>query len=142
MDWTAITYLTYLATAIPLTVWVGHTLATHGTTFLADVFGDKQALATAVNRLLLVGFYLLNLGFVLLFLRTDTYVGDLTGLIEALSVKIGIVLVVVGIMHLANVLVFNAIRRKHLALPRQAPPAPPAMYYGHPYPAPAPPRRS
>jgi len=141
MDWTATTYLSYLAIAIPLTVWVGHTLATHGTTFLADVFGDKQALATAVNRLLLVGFYLLNLGFVLLFLRTDTYVGDLTGLIEALSVKIGIVLVVVGVMHLGNVLVFNAIRRKHLAVP-QPMPVSPTMYYGTPYPAPAPPRRS
>lgn len=136
MDWTVVTYLAYLAIAVPLTIWVGRTLLTHGTVFLADVFGDRSDLAQAVNRLLLVGFYLLNLGFVLLYLRSTSMVHDLEGMIESLSVKIGVVMLVVGTIHLGNVLVFNSIRRKHL-LPRPVP-VPPPGYYAPPFPAPAP----
>ena len=90
MDWTAATYVAYLLVAVPLTVWVASTLSRHGRVFLADVFEGGQDLAHAVNRLLVVGFYLLNLGFVSLFLRSGGEVADLSGLLERLSVKIGV----------------------------------------------------
>ena len=70
MDWTAASYLTYLAVTVPLTIWVASTLSSNGQVFLEDVFTDNAALADAINKLLVVGFYLLNVGFVLLYLRT------------------------------------------------------------------------
>lgn len=113
MDWTVTTYLVYLAVTIPLTIWVAHTLSTNGTAFLADVFEGRAELAGAVNRLLVMGFYLLNGGFVLLFLRLGDAVPDVTGMLETLSVKIGVVLLVVGVVHFLNVVVFNSIRKRH-----------------------------
>lgn len=112
MDWTVITYVGYLAVAVPVTVWVARTLVANGTTFLADVFDGRADLAGAVNHLLVVGFYLLNVGFVLLFLRVDDAVPDASGMLETLSVKLGVVLLVVGAVHFANILVFNSIRRR------------------------------
>lgn len=124
----AITYIGYLAIAVPLTIYVGRTLFRNGKVFLHDVFGGDDDLADAVNRLLVVGFYLLNLGYVALFLRTDSQVDDAERVLEVLSFRIGIVAIVLGVVHLANVWVFNAFRRR-AALQRQwAPPVAPDEY--------------
>lgn len=129
---TVLTYLLYLATAIPLTVWVAGTLSRNGALFLVDVFGGNDDLARAVNRLLVVGFYLVNLGFVALFLRVADPVVDTRRMIEALSVKLGVVLLVLGVLHLLNVYVFNSFRRRgRLDLLRQGGLMPPVAPQGH-----------
>src|SRR6478609_8133623 len=105
MDWTVGTYVVYLLITVSLTVWVASTLSRNGRVFLEDVFAGNEALAHAVNRLLVVGFYLLNLGFVTLFLRISEPVYDLRGLFETLSVKVGIVMLALGVVHFFNVYV-------------------------------------
>lgn len=139
MDWSVTTYLAYLLVAVPLTVWVASTLSRHGLVFLEDVFADSEGLAVAVNRLLVVGFYLLNLGFVSLYLRSDTAVVDLRGLLEELSLKVGVVSLVLGGLHFANVYVFNAMRRRQRMESLRIAPLPPQGYLPpttSPYPAP------
>src|SRR5258705_11251981 len=103
-----ITYLLYLLVSVPVTIWVARTVSRNGRIFLIDVFHGNDDFADAVNRLLVVGFYLVNLGFVTLFLRGGSAVADARGVFEQLSVKLGIVMLVLGALHLANVWVFNA----------------------------------
>jgi hypothetical protein len=122
---TVLSYLLYLVIAVPLTIWVARTLSHNGRIFLIDVFDGNDDFADAVNKLLVVGFYLVNLGFVTLFLRTRGTVDDARGAIEQLSVKLGTVLVVLGILHLLNVWVFNAIRRRSRQQELTVPPVPP-----------------
>ena len=136
MNWTVGAYVAYLLIAVPITVWVASTLSHNGRVFLADVFESKPELADAVNRLLVVGFYLLNLGFVMLYLRGGGEVADLTGLFETLSVKIGIVMLVLGVIHFVNVMVFSSMRRRSRVDARRAQ-IPPMM--NQPY-APYPPQ--
>lgn len=136
MNWTVGAYVAYLLIAVPITVWVASTLSHNGRVFLADVFESKPELADAVNRLLVVGFYLLNLGFVMLYLRGGGEVADLTGLFETLSVKIGIVMLVLGVIHFVNVMVFSSMRRRSRVDARRAQ-VPPTM--NQPY-APYPPQ--
>ena len=93
-------------------MWVASTLSRNGRVFLADVFESSRELADAVNTLLVVGFYLLNLGFVMLYVRGGGEVDGLTGLFETLSVKIGIVMLVLGVIHFVNVVVFCSMRRR------------------------------
>jgi hypothetical protein len=110
MNTIVITYLLYLAISIGLTVWVGRTLFKNGRLFLVDVFGS-EALADSVNHLLVVGFYLINLGYVSLALRVGNSVDDARAAIETLSWKVGLVLLVLGAMHFFNLFVFSRIRR-------------------------------
>ena len=112
MDWVTASYLAYLTVTVPLTIWVASTLSTNGQVFLEDVFTDNSALAEAINKLLVVGFYLLNVGFVLLYLRTGETAYNLASLVEVVSVKIGVVMIVLGLIHFTNVYVFNSIRRR------------------------------
>jgi hypothetical protein len=141
MDWTVATYVAYLLIAVPLTVWVAHTLSTNGRVFLEDVFTGSESLAHAVNRLLVVGFYLVNLGFVSLYLRSGSEVTGLRGLLEELSVKIGVVALVLGLIHFLNVWVFSAMRRRQRMETIRSAPVPPQGYAAPfapaaPYPAP------
>ena len=112
MDLTVTTYIFYLAVSVALSVWVARTLSRTGHVFLLAVLRGDQPLAVAVNRLLVVGFYLLDLGFVTLFMRINGTVLTARSSFEALSVKLGTVLVVLGLIHLLSVLILTLVRRR------------------------------
>jgi len=107
----AVGYLIYLTFAIAVTVFVGRTLHRHGRLFLIDVFHGQVALADAVNHLLLIGFYLLNLALVLLSLRSRTQLADPLAVATFLTDKLSCLLLVLGGMHFVNVTVLLAVRR-------------------------------
>ncbi|MFI9310834.1 hypothetical protein [Streptomyces triculaminicus] len=130
MDLTVVAYVIYLLCSLGLTVWVARTLSRNGRIFLADVLRGNEKLADAVNHLLVVGFYLVNLGFIALYLRDDTTVADARGVFEALSQKLGVVLLVLGVMHLGNVFALGRFRRRGMLEREQVPPVPPAGYTG------------
>jgi len=116
-------YVTYLAVSLTVTVWVARTLHRNGRSFLVDAFHGNRDLADSVNHLLVVGFYLINIGYVTLALRTTSTVNTVRGAIELVSDKIGVVLIVLGAMHFFNIYVFNRLRRRAEAELR--PPFPP-----------------
>src|SRR5262252_3045506 len=112
MNQIVFTYLLYLAFSVTLTVWVARKLHRDGRVFLVDVFHGNESLADSVSHLLAVGFYLINLGYVSLALKLGYDVADLQGAIEALSRKVGTVLVALGGMHFFNLYVLSRIRRR------------------------------
>lgn len=142
MDHLVGTYVVYLLVAIPLTFWVGRTLYRNGRVFLLDVFDGDDDLAAAVNHLLVVGFYLVNLGYVLLALRVGHAVLTTQAAMEALSVKLGAVALVLGAMHLANLYVLNKLRRRAVQQARtghgRPPVAPDAVWSAAPATPPVP----
>lgn len=122
MNDTVITYALYLCIALPITIWVARTLHRNGRVFLVKCFQGNEEMADSVNHLLVVGFYLVNIGFVTLYLKVERVVQGTTGIFEALSAKLGVVLLVLGAMHFFNLLVFTKLREKQpLNMPPQLP---------------------
>jgi len=124
MNTIVFTYLSYVCLSVGLTVWVARTLHKNGRVFLVDVFHGNEGLADSVNHLLVVGFYLINFGYMTLALKIGYAVESAREGIEALSWKVGLVLLVLGTMHFANLMVFSRIRRHrplHGAPPRTGP---------------------
>ena len=121
---TTYTYLVYLAISIALTIWVARTLHKNGRVFLVDVFHGNEPLADSVNHLLVVGFYLINFGYVSLALKLAQSVETTQASIEALSLKVGMVLLVLGGMHFFNLFIFSRMRRR-ASLVNGPPPVPP-----------------
>ncbi len=120
MNPTLATYSVYLLVSIAVTVWVGRTLHKNGRIFLVDAFHGNSPLADSVNHLLLVGFYLVNLGYVVLALKVSEKPTNAETVFEIVSTKIGVVLLVLGAMHFFNLYVFSRMRKK--ALLHGAPP--------------------
>ena len=106
-----VTYLTYLFISVNLTIWVARTLYKRGAIFLIDAFHGNKELADSVNHLLVVGFYLINIGFVSLALKTGDVISTSRAAIELLSDKMGMVMLILGGMHFFNLYVFSRIRR-------------------------------
>jgi hypothetical protein len=119
------TYIAYLLISVSLTVWVARTLHKNGRIFLVDSFLGNEPLADSVNHLLVVGFYLVNIGFVTLALKYGEKAIDVASGLETLSTKVGLVLVVLGVMHFFNLYVFSKMRRRatHRIPPPLAPQA-------------------
>jgi hypothetical protein len=130
MDWKLFTYGVYVLLSVALTIWVGRTLHRNGRVFLLDVLEGNSDLADSVNHLLVVGFYLVNLGFVSLALTEDAVGLTATGAVELLSRKIGLVLLVLGALHLGNVFVLSRMRRRRISGSARQPRVP--GWPGHP----------
>lgn len=124
MNDTVITYALYLLMAVSMTVWVARTLHKNGRVFLVECFRENEEMADSVNHLLVVGFYLVNIGFVSLYLKVVDEVEAVRGIFEVLSAKMGVVLLVLGGMHLFNIYVLTRMRKRGDRRP-EAPPLPP-----------------
>lgn len=127
MNLLVVVYTLYLALSVFITVWVGKILHKNGRIFIVDAFDGNEELADSVNHLLVVGFYLVNIGFVTTAIRLGMQPTNIATLFEAVSIKVGMVLLVLGAMHFFNLYVLARIRRK--AMLRHAPP--PVYPTGH-----------
>jgi hypothetical protein len=137
MNITVLCYIIYLALSVALTVWVARTLHRNGRVFLVQAFRGREDMADAVNHLLVVGFYLVNIGFIVFALRYGAKPATAQEAFEFVSTKIGVVLLVLGAMHFFNMFNFDRMRRKGVAPERAAEaiaagaPLPPALPRRH-----------
>jgi hypothetical protein len=112
MNYFILTYAAYLTVSILLTIWVAKVLFNNGRIFLVDIFHGNAPLADSVNKLLVVGFYLINIGYMCLVLKETNTIKNTQEVIEVLSYKIGTIILILGGMHFFNVVVFFKLRNK------------------------------
>ncbi|HEU5079181.1 MAG TPA: hypothetical protein VFT72_08200 [Opitutaceae bacterium] len=112
MNTVVICYAIYLPVSVVLTIWVAGTLHRNGRIFLVQAFHGNETMADSVNHLLVVGFYLINIGYIALALKYGAKPSTLQESFEFLSTKLGLVLVVLGGMHFFNMFNFDKMRRK------------------------------
>lgn len=115
MNHTILAYSVYLPLALAMTIWVARTLHRNGRVFLVQAFHGREDMADAVNHLLVVGFYLINFGFIAATLRWGDKPQSAQAAIEFVSTKLGVTLLVLGGMHFFNMFNFDKMRRKGLA---------------------------
>ena len=108
MAWT---YAIYLTICTSITVWVARTLGNHAPAFLDDSNHERSELTNAVTRLLIVGFYLVNLGVISLALKYGDPAQDITSAMELLSTKVGAILISLGLVHFIVLAKLGAMRR-------------------------------
>ena len=99
---TEIAYALYLTITIGITIWVARTLSKNGEVFLIQCFGHNADVAKSTNHLLVVGFYLVNIGFITLTLAIGAEPTTLPEAIRFLSGKVGLAVIVLGAMHFFN----------------------------------------
>ena len=104
-------YAAYAVCAVALTVWLARMLYTNGAVFLEEVF-DRKEIAIAVNRLLVTGFFMINLGYAMFLLKSNS-AADAQSSIELLVQKLGILLLTLAAVHFVNVYVFWRLRRRN-----------------------------
>ena len=114
MNSVIITYSLYLIITISITIWVARTLFKNGKIFLIDIFHGNKDLADSVNNLLVVGFYLINIGYAVFTLKLTNSINNTQEIIENLSFKIGLIILILGAMHFFNLYIFFTLRKRAL----------------------------
>lgn len=98
-------YFIYLPVTVYITVVVGHRLYSDGAYFIRDLFPTQRLLADQINKFLLIGYYLLNLGYVAISLTFWKEVSTLLQVAEELSIRLGLIVLTLGIIHYLNMVV-------------------------------------
>jgi NO-binding membrane sensor protein with MHYT domain len=106
-NYNLISYLIYLPTTFYITVIVGWILYKKGIVFLNDAFNSNIELASILNKFLLLGYYLLNLGYAAVSIHIFSEIYSFSQLIEELSKRIGLLMIGLAIMHYFNMYTFS-----------------------------------
>lgn len=107
-------YSVYLPVTLFLTYYVAKTLFNSGKIFMLDIFRGRVEIAESTNHLFRVGFYLLNIGFAMLMLKTNYEVFNGQTLLEVLSLKVGGFSIYLGLMLFFNLYLFFRGKRKSI----------------------------
>lgn len=97
-----LSYFAYVVASIGMTIWVARTLSHNGEVFLIDCFGHDAVLARSTNHLLVVGFCLVNIGFILLALQFGQVPATWPEAIRFVATKVGLAVLVLGCWHFFN----------------------------------------
>lgn len=112
MNYFILTYAIYLTVSIALTMWVAKVLFKNGRIFLVDIFHGNTDMADSVNKLLVVGFYLINIGYMTLALKEAGSIASPQMVVEVLSQKLGWIILILGAMHFLNLTIFFKLRAR------------------------------
>ncbi|MBX0333671.1 hypothetical protein K3G39_10520 [Pontibacter sp. HSC-14F20] len=112
-DLTILAYSIYLPIGVFVTYWVGKNLYKNGRLYLQQIFQQNEQLIDPLNKVLLTGYYLLNVGYVFVLMVQQLPIYTYEQLIEVLSSRVGIILVSLGGIHLFNLTVLYLISRKN-----------------------------
>ncbi|PIQ47641.1 MAG: hypothetical protein COW03_14105 [Cytophagales bacterium CG12_big_fil_rev_8_21_14_0_65_40_12] len=111
-DYTMLAYSIYLVLTIGLTIWVARTLFKNGRIFLVDIYHGNEPLADSVNQLLVVGFYLINIGYAVFTLQNMGEVDSTVEMMKTLSKSVGAIILILGAMHFFNLFIFFEMRKR------------------------------
>lgn len=75
-----------------------------GRPFLINTFLGNETVADAVNKFLLAGYYLTNIGYTVIALKIWDKVESPIQLLNVLSLKVGAIVLTLGTMHCINIL--------------------------------------
>lgn len=95
-------YLIYFVITGFITVWVGRRFFRNGRVFILGLLREDVALTDAINRILLIGYYLLNLGYAALMISTWETVLSYTALLESITVMTARIVLTLSLIHYCN----------------------------------------
>ncbi len=109
-------YGIYFLITFVVVILVGGICYTNGNKYVLALVSEHEDICQRVNRLLLLGYYLMNLGFVAISLVFWKKIETIPQLIEILSVRVGFIVVSIAIMHYFNLFWLSRYLRKLIKL--------------------------
>jgi hypothetical protein len=104
MNYNILSYSIYLPVTFYLTFVVGKICFTNGEIYLHRIMNDHPDNVKSINRLLLIAYYLFNLGYAAIMLSHWPVIDNISQSILIAFNKIGLILFILGILHYNNML--------------------------------------
>lgn len=111
-----LSYIIYLLITYLITVHVGRLFYKNGRHYIVAIINEDGQLTDFINRILLVGYYLMNLGYATIMLRFWKTITTFTELIASVSSMTGRIVLSLAVMHFVNMYVITIIGKKQLSI--------------------------
>jgi hypothetical protein len=105
MNYNITAYISYLALMVFIIIYVGRYFYTNGRVFIIALLNGSVSLADQINKLLLVAYYLFNIGYTFLKLKQWQKVSSVEMFFSSLSVNMGILILILALTHYLNMFV-------------------------------------
>lgn len=102
MNYNIVGYSIYIAVIFYITVFIGKKFHSHGRVFLHEILID-HSVCEAVNNILLVAYYLLNIGNAIIMIKTWPQIESSSELFEVTSINLGQIILLLAIIHFVNI---------------------------------------
>jgi hypothetical protein len=106
-------YLLYLVITYFITVHVGLIFYRNGRLYILRLLQDDEKLTDFINRILLTGYYLLNLGYAALMIRSWKTVTNWADLLATLASMTGKIILTLALVHFLNMAVILLVSLRH-----------------------------
>jgi hypothetical protein len=112
-----IAYLLYLLLTYCITVHVGLAFYRNGRVYILDLLRGDERITDSINRLLLTGYYLLNLGYAALMIRFWPLMQNWQDILTSITLMTGRIMLILSVIHYLNmaVILHYSQQRKHLS---------------------------
>lgn len=111
-DLNTIAYSIYLLISFFITIQIGWICYKNGEVYLKQIFASKTAWVAPVNKILLTGYYLINLGYIAFSLSFWDHLTSIEMLISRLSFRLGYICLILAIIHCFNLWVLAYLAKK------------------------------
>lgn len=111
-------YFAYFGLCTALVVWLARMLRRSGMLFLQDAFRDRTEVVRAIGRLLDTGLYLISGGYLAITLPNYFPLHGPGQVALAIEGKLGGFLLLLGVIHIVNLLILAIFRQRSLRVAR------------------------
>lgn len=105
-------YIIYLLLTYVITVKVGLILYRNGRAYILRLFNGNEHLTDSINRLLLTGYYLLNLGYAAIMINNWKTLHTAEQVLVSVFTMTGKIMLVLAVIHFFNMLAIYLISKK------------------------------
>lgn len=112
MNLNIIGYLIYLSITSIIIIKVGKLCYDNGNIFVSQLIPNHEDLCKQINKTLLIGYYLLNLGYCAMTIISWEQILTLNQLIEIIATKSAIIILTIGFMHYINIILLTKYIKK------------------------------
>ena len=111
MNYNISAYIIYLSLMVFLIVFVGRYFYTNGRVFIIALFNGNVSLADQVNKLLLIAYYLFNIGYAFMKLSDWQKITTIEALLGSVTSNMTTLILILAVTHYFNMLVIYLFSR-------------------------------
>ena len=107
MNLNILSYFIFLMIVIYIIVLVGRVCYRNGNTYVLELLQGHEDLCIRINKILLTGYYLVNIGYAVTTLASWETVTSVHQLIESIAIKTALIVGLLSLLHYLNIFILT-----------------------------------
>ena len=116
MNYNILSYCIYGSITTYIIVWVGKLFHSNGRIFILRLFHQNQTMTNTTNNILLMAYYLFNIGYATMQFSIWKKIFDVNTMISSIASRTGILVIILAITHYFNICIIYFLSKRNQQL--------------------------